>query len=88
MSGQINQFCLPVMRGRGRLNLVTVIGRARRLPALTSRSGCPTGEMPTAVRQVAFRAKKGQVVVRASSTDASAAHSSISKGPMAPVVMS
>jgi hypothetical protein len=37
---------------------------------------------------VAFRVKNGQVVAKASNTDASAAHSSISKNPMAPVVMS
>jgi hypothetical protein len=30
VSAQINQFCLPVMRGRRRLNLVTAIDRARR----------------------------------------------------------
>jgi hypothetical protein len=50
--------------------------------------GVLPGELLPAVRQVAFWAKNGQVVVGASNTDASAAHSSISKGPMAPVVMS
>jgi hypothetical protein len=43
VSTQINQFCLPVMRWRGRLNLVTAIDSACRLPTLRA---CASGIRP------------------------------------------
>jgi len=43
VSAQIKQFCLSVTRGRGRLNLVTAIDRARRLAAPRA---CASGIRP------------------------------------------